>query len=262
MKAKESSDMEVITQSKPDIAKEGKRFLKFILSELKPKGKLLTPFNIFAAIVIGVGVVLIAVRFIFGLASVTDLSQEFPWGIWIGFDVITGVAFAGGAYVLTFMVYILRLEKYHPIIRITVLNGFLAYVFYGILFNLSIWFKLSHKTQYAIIITAIGAVITIFINVKYIPVYSYHASAVAHVLSYFTMVLISFFLGRKYYRIPYDLKRVGMYFLLGFVLFFTDKYLKLHNIALIFLVKTLLVMIFAIFVAWKENLLKILFKNT
>ncbi len=138
----------------------------------------------------------------------------------------------------------------------------LAYIFYGILFNLSIWFKLSHKTQYAIIITAIGAVITIYVNVKYIPVYSYHASAVAHVLSYFSMVLISFFLGRKYYRIPYDLKRVGAYFLLGFVLFFSDKYLKLHNIALIFLVKTILVMIFAIFVAWKENLLKILFKNT
>ena len=123
--------MEVLTQEKPVLAQEGKRFLKFILSEMRPKGKLLTPFNIFAAIVISVGVVLIAIRFIFGLSSVTNLSQEFPWGIWIGFDVITGVAFAGGAYVLTFMVYILRLEKYHPIIRITVLNGFLAYVFYA-----------------------------------------------------------------------------------------------------------------------------------
>jgi len=123
--------MEVIMKEKPIIVQEGKRFIKFILSELKPKGKLLTPFNIFAAIVIGVGVILIAIRFIYGLSSVTNLSQEFPWGIWIGFDVITGVAFAGGAYVLTFMVYILRLEKYHPIIRITVLNGFLAYVFYA-----------------------------------------------------------------------------------------------------------------------------------
>jgi Ni/Fe-hydrogenase subunit HybB-like protein len=110
---------------------EGKRFFSFLLSEMKPKGKLITPFNIFAALVISVGVVLMVIRFITGLGPVTNLNQEFPWGLWIGFDVVTGVAFAGGAYVLTFMVYIMRQEKYHPVIRITVLNGFLAYAFYA-----------------------------------------------------------------------------------------------------------------------------------
>jgi Ni/Fe-hydrogenase subunit HybB-like protein len=113
------------------VSGEFKRFFRFLLSELKPKGKILTPFNIIAAIIIGVGAVLIVIRFAFGLSSVTNLSQDFPWGLWIGFDVITGVAFAGGAYVITFMVYILRMEKYHAIVRITVLNGFLAYVFYA-----------------------------------------------------------------------------------------------------------------------------------
>ncbi len=110
---------------------EFKRFIKFIISEMKPKGKLITPFNVIAAFIIITGLAMIVVRFATGLASVTNLSQEFPWGIWIGFDVITGVAFAGGAYVLTFLVYIMRIEKYHPIIRITVINGFLAYVFYA-----------------------------------------------------------------------------------------------------------------------------------
>ena len=110
---------------------EFKRFIKFMLSELKPKGKIITPFNVIAAIILIVGAVLLVIRFTQGLGSVTNLSQEYPWGIWIGFDVVTGVAFAGGAYVITFMVYILRMEKYHPIVRITVLNGFLAYVFYA-----------------------------------------------------------------------------------------------------------------------------------
>jgi Ni/Fe-hydrogenase subunit HybB-like protein len=113
------------------VRKDSQKIFSFIKEEFKPKGKLITPFNIIAAIIIVVGVGLIILRFAAGIGSVTNLSQEFPWGIWIGFDVVTGVAFAGGAYVLTFMVYILRLEKYHPVVRATVLNGFLAYVFYA-----------------------------------------------------------------------------------------------------------------------------------
>jgi Ni/Fe-hydrogenase subunit HybB-like protein len=65
-----------------------------------------------------------------GLGAITNLTQDVPWGLWIGFDVVTGVAFAGGAYVVTFMVYILNMRKYHSIVRVTVLNGFLAYAFY------------------------------------------------------------------------------------------------------------------------------------
>ncbi len=104
---------------------------KFVLSELKPKGKIFTPFNIISIPIILTGIVLIVIRFIYGIGSVTNLSQEVPWGLWIGFDVVTGVAFAGGAYVITFLVYILNREKYHSIVRVTVLNGFLAYVFYA-----------------------------------------------------------------------------------------------------------------------------------
>jgi len=111
--------------------RENKSIFKFILGELKPKGKIFTPFNIISVPVIILGLVLIVIRFWKGLGSITNLDQEFPWGLWIGFDVVTGVAFAGGAYVLTFMVYILKLDKYHSIVRITVLNGFLAYLFYA-----------------------------------------------------------------------------------------------------------------------------------
>lgn len=110
---------------------EAKRFLRFMLGEMKPKGKLLTPFNVISAPLIALAAVLLVIRFTRGLGSITNLSQEYPWGLWIGFDVITGVAFAGGAYVLTFMVYILRMEKYHPIVRVTILNGLLAYIFYA-----------------------------------------------------------------------------------------------------------------------------------
>jgi Ni/Fe-hydrogenase subunit HybB-like protein len=113
------------------VAAELRRFGTFMLQELKPKGRVLTPFNVISGAIMLVAAVLLTIRFAKGLGAITNLSQDYPWGFWIGFDVITGVAFAGGAYVLTFMVYILGQEKYHPIVRVTVLNGFLAYVFYA-----------------------------------------------------------------------------------------------------------------------------------
>ena len=121
-----------------------KDFLIFIRGELKPKGKILTPFNVISAPVILLGMALILYRFFMGLGAVAHSSTEYPWGIWIGFIVLVGVAFAGGAYVTAFLVYILRAERYHSIVRMAVLNGFLAYVFYAgaILLDLGRWWNI------------------------------------------------------------------------------------------------------------------------
>lgn len=110
---------------------EKKSTWQFLKEELKPKGKLFTPFNIISIPIMILGLILIIIRFWKGIGAITNLTQDVPWGLWIGFDVVTGVAFAGGAYVITFMVYILNMKKYHSIVRVTVLNGFLAYVFYA-----------------------------------------------------------------------------------------------------------------------------------
>lgn len=115
---------------RPGLGAELRRFARFIATELRPKGPIFTPFNLITGSILFAAAAILAVRFVKGLGAVTNLSQEVPWGLWIGFDVVTGVALAGGAYVITFMVYILRMEKYHPILRVTVLNGFLAYAFY------------------------------------------------------------------------------------------------------------------------------------
>ncbi|MEI8049690.1 MAG: NrfD/PsrC family molybdoenzyme membrane anchor subunit [Bacteroidota bacterium] len=113
------------------IDRDGKSIWKFLLSELKPKIKFLTPFNLISIPVILLAIVLILIRFWKGIGEVSNVTQDIPWGLWKGFNVVTGVAFAGGAYVLTFMVYILNMRKYNSIIRVTVLNGFLAYAFYA-----------------------------------------------------------------------------------------------------------------------------------
>jgi len=110
---------------------DGKSIWKFLKGEIKPRGKWFTPFNIISVPIILLGLALIVLRFWKGLGEVSNVTQDIPWGLWKGFNVVTGVAFAGGAYVLTFMVYILNMRKYHSIIRVTVLNGFLAYAFYA-----------------------------------------------------------------------------------------------------------------------------------
>ena len=110
---------------------EVKKFVRFLLQEMKPKGKIITPFNVISVPIILLGFIILVIRFTKGLGSVTNLSQDFPWGIWKGFNVLTGVAFAGGAYIITFVVYIMKVEKYHSIVRVTVLNGLLAYIFYA-----------------------------------------------------------------------------------------------------------------------------------
>ena len=113
------------------VVSEPRRVFRFILEEMKPRGPWLTPFNVISIPIILTGLVILYYRFRYGLGSVTNLSQEHPWGLWLGFDVVTGVALAGGAYVITFTVYVMRVKKYESIVRATVLNGFLAYCFYG-----------------------------------------------------------------------------------------------------------------------------------
>lgn len=121
-----------------------RKILAFLLREIKPKGKILTTFNVISAPIIILGGILIFLRLYYGLGRTTNLSQVYPWGIWIAFDVMCGVAFAGGAYVLCFVVYILNSEKYHHLIRSTVLNGLLAYIFYAgaIFLDLGRWWNI------------------------------------------------------------------------------------------------------------------------
>jgi len=91
--------------------RESESTWQFLMHELKPRGKWFTWFNVISIPVIIVGLVLIVIRFAKGIGSVTNLTQEVPWGLWIGFDVVTGVAFAGCAYIPTFIVYSLNVKK-------------------------------------------------------------------------------------------------------------------------------------------------------
>ncbi len=92
------------------------------------------------------GTILTLKRFIFGLGQVTNLADNFPWGLWISFDVVGGVALAAGGFTLCFLVYVIGYEKFHAIVRPTVLTAFLGYllVAVGLLYDLGKWFNVWH----------------------------------------------------------------------------------------------------------------------
>lgn len=87
-----------------------------------------TPFNAVAAVILGVGIPLLVYRFAAGLGATTNLSQTAPWGIWIGFDMMTGIVLAAGGFTIGATVQIFGLKEYHPIERPAILTAFLGYV--------------------------------------------------------------------------------------------------------------------------------------
>lgn len=91
--------------------------------------KMFTPFNIISGLIIVLGLGLIVLRLLKGLGTVTNLSQTTPWGFWIGFDVMSGVALAAGGYSIVATVHLFGLKKYEPLVRPAILTGFLGYVF-------------------------------------------------------------------------------------------------------------------------------------
>ncbi|MEL0651838.1 oligosaccharide flippase family protein [Algibacter sp. TI.3.09] len=91
----------------------------------------------------------------------------------------------------------------------------MANFFLGIYHNLSVWYKVTDKTKFGAYISIVGAIITLTINIIFIKEFSYKASAVATLSAYAVMMVLSYYFGRKYYPIPYNLKKILMYLILS-----------------------------------------------
>jgi Ni/Fe-hydrogenase subunit HybB-like protein len=98
------------------------------------------------AILLLAGAYATVLRFVRGLGASTHLSDAFPWGLWIGFDVMCGVMLAAGGFTLTATVYIFHLEKFRPIVRPAILTAFLGYllVVVALLYDLGRGYRIWH----------------------------------------------------------------------------------------------------------------------
>lgn len=119
-----------------------------------------------------------AVRFTRGLGPSTNLSDQFPWGIWIGFDVLCGVMLAAGGFTLTAAVHIFNIKRLHPIIRPTILTAFLGYVLVciALLFDLgrpyNIWHPLIMRNPHSVMFEVAYCVMlyTAVLSLEFSPV--------------------------------------------------------------------------------------------
>jgi O-antigen/teichoic acid export membrane protein len=125
-----------------------------------------------------------------------------------------------------------------------------ANMFLGIYYNLSIWYRLSHKTTAGAYITLIGAGITIAVNYLFIPYFSYMACAWATFLCYGTMMVISYILGQKSYPVPYAWKKLVAYMIIVVILYFLHHGIISiwHNKALNYTIATFFLLMFGLFI--------------
>ena len=86
-----------------------------------------------------------------------------------------------------------------------------TYIFQGVYFNLSFWYKLTDKTQWGAYFSILGVTITFGLQVVFVPKVGYMASALSSTVCYLMIMLLSYFVGRKHLEIPYDLRRIGIY---------------------------------------------------
>ncbi len=156
--------------------------------------------------------------------------------------------------------YIVAFNYREAIIVVPIIS--MAYLLYGIYINHSIWYKLNDLTIYAVYITFVGAVITIIINVIFIPVYGYMASAWAHIASYGSMIIISFILAEKHYKVNYDMKQFIPYFLIAIGMVIFGSYFNYHNLFTELLINTGFILIFIGYAQYKDNLLTVFLRKT
>jgi len=105
-----------------------------------------------------------------------------------------------------------------------------SYLFQGIFFNLSLWYKLIDKTKFGAVFSLIGLLITLFINILFVPSHGYIASAVASFCCYLVIMLISYFIGQKYYKIDYDLKSIFFYLTITLLLLAVQYFSPLEGV--------------------------------
>jgi Ni/Fe-hydrogenase subunit HybB-like protein len=118
----------------------------------------LKPLVVILLALMGIAFITAMVRYANGIGTISDLSNSYPWGFWISFDLFTGVAISSGAFLMAAVVYIFELKEFRPLVRPSVLTGFLGYmlVVIALLVDLGhperIWYMMIHWNHTSVLL--------------------------------------------------------------------------------------------------------------
>ena len=130
----------------------------------------ISPFVLVLLALMGIAFVVALVRYNYGIGAISDLSNSYPWGFWISFDLFTGVAISSGAFLMAAVVYIFELKQFRPLLRPSVLTGFLGYtmVVIALLVDLGhperIWYMMIHWNPTSVLLE-IGLCVMTYLTV-------------------------------------------------------------------------------------------------
>ena len=165
------------------------------------------------------------------------------------FIIFSLLIFLGMVFFLDIFKHLIRSDYWEGMRVVPII--LLSYLFQGIFFNLSLWYKLIDKTYYGAILSIIGLVITLTVNILFVPQYGYFASAAASLCCYFIVMLISYFLGQKHYAIDYDLKSIALYSAVAALLFAVSYFSPLKG-GLGYLQNTILLLLFGTMIVKRD----------
>lgn len=129
----------------------------------------------------------------------------------------------------------------------------MANLFLGIYYTLSLWYKLTDKTRYGAYFALIGSVISLAVNILFVPRYGYMASAVAVLVCFVVMTVLSYVFGQKHYPVSYPLGRIVFYFLLALLIFCLSVMIEIEPPVLNYLFRAALLGAFFIVCYFLEN---------
>lgn len=158
------------------------------------------------------------------------------------FVIFAWLIFLGITFYLDIFKYIIRSDYWEGLKIVPIV--LCSYIFQGIFFNLSIWYKLTDKTKYGAYFSIIGLIITLIINVVFVPRFSYMASAMASLVCYFVIMIISYVVGQKYLKIPYDLRSVALYSIVAIAMYMSSTIIHFELEFLNYIYKTILLILF------------------
>lgn len=130
----------------------------------------------------------------------------------------------------------------------------LANIFLGIYYSLSIWYKITDLTKYGAYISLVGVFITVVLNIILIPWLGYLGGAIATFFCYFIMMILSYSMGQRFYKVDYDLKSITIYFALAVFLFLLNKLLVIDAIILELLKANFLILLFVAIIMWYQKI--------